>query len=528
MTITRDMQDHEADGLSRSSLWSAAPTPQTFPTLNADLSVDVVIIGAGITGITAAAHLAGAGRTVAVLEARRVGAGTTGHSTGNLYAIVDEYLYKLAKKWGDDKVSAIVQSRVRAINTIEQNVAAFHLDCNFSRQPLALYTTSDSLSESYDIEAECQAASRAGLDARLTNDLPFPGIIKKAMVVRNQAQFHPLKYVQQLAAAIHSPQCQIYEESAVLNIDVENNIVNTATHRVQADHIILATHTPKGVNVVQTELGPYREYAVAALQNTPQLPGGIFWSTGPDATSTRAVTLDGKSYVMMIGERHKTGQKNDPEAAYRVLSELLRARFAVQSIDYQWSGQHYRAADGLPYIGSSAGSSRVYIATGFATDGLIYGTVAGKVIADEICGTGNPFAELYSPRRFTPMKSAVNFLKENLNVASHYIKDYTTSVALKSFSHVKRGEGALVDIEGAKLAVHRDDADHLHILSSVCTHLKCIVHWNRAERSWDCPCHGSRFNYNGEVIEGPALLPLQRHDTMDSMTKNDAGVAPSL
>lgn len=513
MTTTSDEPDVSAHELSRLSLWSATQAPQRFPALSTDLSVDVAIVGAGITGITAAAHIAGSGRTVAVLEARRVGQGTTGHATGNLYALVDEYLHTLAKKWGDDHVSAIVQSRIRAINAIEQNVAAFHLDCQFSRQPMALYSTTDALSESRDIEAEYHAAIRAGLDARMTNDLPLPFIVKKAMVVRNQAQFHPLRYVQQLAAAIHSQQCRIHEESAVVDIDEKNGVVNTAAHTVRADHIILATHTPKGFNLVQTELGPYREYAVAAQLREPQLPGGIFWSIGQKPTSTRAVMLNGKSYVMMIGEKHKTGQNTDPEAAYRTLAELLRARFAVQSIDYQWSAQHYRAADGLPYIGSSAGASSLYIATGFATDGLTYGTVAGKIIADEICGADNPYAALYSPRRFTPVKSAKNFLKENLNVAGRYIRDYATSPALKHFSNVKRGEGALVDVEGAKLAVYRDDADRLHILSPVCTHMKCIVQWNRTERSWDCPCHGSRFNYDGAVIEGPALMPLRHHDT---------------
>jgi Rieske Fe-S protein len=342
-------------------------------------------------------------------------------------------------------------------------------------------------------------------------------MIKKAMVVRNQAQFNPLEYVRRLAAAVHSKQCEIFEESAVIEIDEQNGIVRTAAHSVTADHIVVATHTPKGFDVVHTELGPYREYAVAAALDRQPLPGGIFWSVGEQRTSTRAVILNGKRYVLMIGEKHKTGQNENPETSYQHLSDLMLARFDVQDISVKWSAQHYRAADGLPYIGSSAGAALVYIATGFGSDGLTYGTLAGMMIADEINGVDNPFAELYSPRRFTPVKSAKNFLKENLNVAGRYIKDYTRSADVKSFANLMRGEGGLVDAEGDKLAVYRDEFDHLHILSPVCTHLKCIVHWNRAERSWDCPCHGSRFDFDGNIIEGPALFPLQRHNVIADM-----------
>jgi Rieske Fe-S protein len=227
----------------------------------------------------------------------------------------------------------------------------------------------------------------------------------------------------------------------------------------------------------------------------------------------------------MIGEKHKTGQKNDPESSYQHLAELLKSRFGAQDINFQWSAQHYRSVDGLPYIGCSPGASNIYMASGFGTNGLTYGSLAGMMLTDEICGTQNQFAELYSPRRFTPVKSVKNFLKENLNVASYYIKDYTQGTAFKSFSNIPRGEAGLVDVEGEKLAVYRDETDQLHIRSAVCTHLKCIVHWNRAEYSWDCPCHGSRFDYEGNVIEGPALLPLRRPEVL--VEDLDSNATPS-
>lgn len=198
--------------------------------------------------------------------------------------------------------------------------------------------------------------------------------------------------------------------------------------------------------------------------------------------------------------------------AYERLEEKLRSRFKVESPAFRWSAQQFKSGDGLPYIGSSVGSSHVYVATGFAADGLTYGALAGTMIADEICGRKNPYAELYSPRRFTPIKSAKNFLKENIDVASHFIKDYTKSPPIKDLSDLGRGEGSVIIINGEKLAAYRDDANQLHVVSAVCTHLKCIVHWNQPERSWDCPCHGSRFRHDGSVIEGPAIAPLKRHN----------------
>lgn len=497
--------------LPRPTVWTVAREGGAFATLNSDLSVDVAVVGGGITGITTAAQLARAGRTVAVLEALQVGHGTTGHSTGNLYALVDESLYKLGKKWGDDVVEMVVRSRADAIALVERHVTGYRLRCNFARQPWVLYATGGVPDEDDHVEHECQAARALRLDAKLTDDLPLPYPVGKALVVRNQAQFNPYAYVRQLAAAIQSQQCRIHENTRVVDIDVDAGIVHTEIHTVRADHIVLATHTPKGFHMVQTELGPYREYAVAAPIDGHPLPGGIFWSAGQRMTSIRAVDVAGRPHVLIIGEKHKTGQMADTEGAYRQLEALLRTRFGARDMAFRWSAQHYRAADGLPYIGSSAGSSHLYLATGFATDGLTYGTLAGMLLADEICGVQNPFAELYSPRRFTPMKSAKNFLKENLNVAGQYIQDYTQGALFKRLSDVARGEGRLVEVDGDKLAVYRDERDQLHIVSPVCTHLKCIVHWNSAELSWDCPCHGSRFDYDGDVIEGPALTPLQRH-----------------
>lgn len=492
----------------RPSIWNAAADELVFPPLETDLDVDVAVIGAGITGITAAALLTQAGRRVAVLEAERVGVGTTGHSTGNLYATVDQYLHTLSTKWGREKTAQVVRSRSLAIDLVENNVRRYRLQCGFSRQPWVLYAAN--AENGAVIEQEYQAVLAAGLDAGITNELPLPFDIDQALVVSHQAQFHPLHYVRRLAAAIRSERCMIFEGSAVTGVNEDKGIVKTARHTVKAEHIVMATHTPKGFNPVQMELAPYREYAVAAPLAQKRLAGGIFWSAGPEKYSTRLVESRGEPYVLMIGEKHKTGHIEDSDAAYRKLEAEMQARFDTGATAFCWSAQHYRPVDGLPYIGAGIGSSRLYLASGFATDGLTYGTLAAIILSDQIAGKRHEFSDLYSPRRFTPVKSAAAFLKENLNVAAHYVKDYIKRAEAARVVEVRRGEGRIVDIGGDKLAVYRDDAWHLHVVSPVCTHLKCMVHWNQAERSWDCPCHGSRFSYDGEVLEGPALAPLPR------------------
>ena len=507
-----ELSQHVAAAASRQkSIWTATANGAAFEPLAENLDVDVAIVGGGITGITTAALLSQTGKRVAVFDAGRIGTGTTGYSTGNLYAPVDQMLHKLASKWGQDAAAQVVRSRRLAIDLIEKNTRDFGIACNFSRQPWVLYSLDGARDNVGTIDQEYQAARDCGLDARVSNDLPLPYDVHRALVVSHQAQFHPLRYVQLLALAIRSSRCRIFETSPVAAVDEDQSLLHVGPYTVKAGQIVMATHTPKGFNAIQTELGPYREYAVAAPLNQKQLSGGIFWSIGTEKHSTRLVQLEGQPHVLIIGDMHKTGQNSDPEAAYERLEAVLQARFDVGPAAFRWSAQQYRAADELPYIGHSIGSTHLFLATGFAADGLTYGTLAAMIIADQIMGRDNEFAALYTPRRFTPVKSAGTFLKENLNVAGYYVKDYIRGADVTRLADVPRGEGRIVEIAGDKMAVYRDDAYQLHVVSPVCTHLKCIVHWNQAERSWDCPCHGSRFGTDGAVLEGPALTPLQQH-----------------
>ncbi|HEY0141563.1 MAG TPA: FAD-dependent oxidoreductase [Thermoanaerobaculia bacterium] len=491
--------------MNRISLWEGTAADVHFPAQNEDLSVDVAIVGGGITGITAAQLLVAAGKSVAVIEAHRVGRGTTGHSTGNLHVAVDDQLQKLRKKWGDDVLSVVCQSRQAMITFIERTISQYGIDCGFVRRPHFIFPAE--ASQISTMEEEHAAALAGGLAATLsTVDLPMA--LGPALRIDGQAQFQPLSYVALLAKAIASDRCRIFENTKVVDINDRDQVVTTTGGGIRAKKIILATHTPKGFHLVQTELGPYREYGMAAKLASGALPDGIFWTLEtPMHHSIRS--YDG--HLIVIGEKHKVGQHDNAEDYYGKLETYARRHFNVTTVDYRWSGQHYKPADELPFIGQSGTHPDLYMATGFSTSGLLYGPLAAHIITDDILGRENEWASVYKANRFTPVKSAKEFVKENVNVAEQYVKDFLLRRAdVEKVADVAAGEGCLVEIDGKKVAVHRSTSGEWTALSPICTHMGCIVHWNGYEKSWDCPCHGSRFATDGEVIEGPAMLPLER------------------
>ncbi len=499
--------------MNHPSFWEGTSPKTSFPALQAEIEVDIAIIGGGITGISAAYLLSQAGKSVAVLEAWQIGLSTTGYSTGNLYATVDDNLYRIRDQWDQKTATAVAQSRSQVIDSIERTIVEFNIPCGFSRRPHYLFPTDESQIES--MEQEFQTLREAGLSASIIHDVPLPFPVDQALKIENQAQFHPLIYVQKLAEAIASDRCQIFENSPVVEIQDDEKIVCTAQGKVRAAHIIVATHTPKGFNVLQTELYPYREYGIAARLSEGDYPEGIFWSLEEPSHSIRSYDAEGTPYLIVIGEKHKVGQPEEGADYYHRVEAYAQSHFKVESVDYRWSAQHYRSADHLPYIGESLSSKDVYIATGFSTNGLVYGPLGAQIITDQILNRENLWSELYSSKRFTPAKSAKEFLAETANMVQQYIRDYLTKADLEKLAEIPQGEGRLTEIDGEKVAAYRGEDDHWTVLSPVCTHLGCIVHWNELEKSWDCPCHGSRFRYDGVVLEGPAIAPLKQKAIKD-------------
>lgn len=493
------------------ALWSATTSFKTYPQLQGDLEVDVAIVGGGITGISTAYALAKAGKRVAVLEALKVGSGTTGSSTGNLYAPIGQHLYNVQSKHNEETLQAVVASRNAAVDFIAQRVQEYGIDCEFERVPWCLFSEPGN-DMTDQVERERKAAEKAGLPVTDQAPAGFQFKVGSITNIANQAQFNPLKYTQGLAAAIAGNNCQIFEGTKVTNVeDGEPCIVHTEWGKVTARHVIMATHSPKGVYAVHTAMEPYREYAMAVRLKGNVPAGGIYWHVQQlQHYSIRPYSNEQGNFLLVLGESHKVGHKEHNEEAFQKLEQYLTARFEVDHIVYKWAAQNYTAADLLPFIGTSPAQNYTYIATGFAADGLTWGTLAAMIIRDAIVGTENQWAKYFDPKRFTPIASAPNFIKENIDVAFYLAKDYLFYGQADQLKDIKAGEGKTIEIENEKLAAYRDETGKLHVVSSVCTHIGCIVHFNNAEKSWDCPCHGSRFSVDGEVLEGPAYRNLAK------------------
>lgn len=496
-------------------LWRHSSGP-SWPTLTESVEANVVIIGAGITGLTAAWHLVSMGLRVVVLEAGTVGGGTTGSSTGNLYATTGPGLHAIEAKHGLEVAQTVVAARSSAIDFIDARVAELNIDCGFRRVPWHLFSAPDAEGAT-KVRDEFAAAARAGLPASDYLPAEFPFRATALTTVAAQAQFDPQKYVEGLAAALGAldGRCRIFENSAVLKAeDGTPCAVQTAAGRVSAGHIIKATHTPQGVYAVHAAMTPQREYAVVARVHGELPADGIYWNASPAwSYSVRPLVRPEGNFVMVLGESHKPGEQNEQHLAN--MAAFLHGHFQVAEFTCTWAAQNYRSADHLPYIGTPALEPHTWIATGFAADGLVWGTLAGKLISDEIGGIAHPWADTFDPKRFTPLASAKNFLKENVAVSGYLLKDRLFYDRSSDCEDVAPGEGRTLSIDGEKVAVSRDAGGQLLVVSSVCPHMGCIVHWNGIEKSWDCPCHGSRFAPDGTLIEGPAQHGLAVSQTVD-------------
>lgn len=499
------------------ALWSATIEPKSYAPLSEDIEVDVAVVGAGITGLTTACLLAKSGKRVAVLEMKQVGMGTTGSSTGNLYAPIDERLYSIASKHNEETMKAVAVSRLETIDMIEQLVQEYHIDCDFQRVPWFFFSEpgDDMMNK---VDKEFAACKEAGLYVSFQAPANFPFKISAIANVDRQAQFNPLKYVQGLAAAIKGDNCQIYENTRVNKVEEgEPCIVHTNYGKVRAKKVVMATHSPMGIYAVHTAMEPYREHAMAVKLKGELPPSGIYWHQQQmQHYSVRPYRSEHGNFLLVLGEAYKVGHKVHTEEYFPKLEQYLRERFDVESIIYKWAAQNYKPADTLPFIGLSPMEKHTYIATGFAADGLVYGTLAAKIISDAIVGKENPWAWLYDPKRFTPVASAPKFVMENVDVAVNLVKDYLLKGNATELQEVKMGEGKVIKMQDGQVAVYHDEEGQLHAVSAVCTHLGCIVHWNNAEKSWDCPCHGSRFSVDGDVLEGPAYTNLTKLEVSEN------------
>ncbi len=496
--------------LSPHSYWlrHSLPAP-TFSPLQGDCEVDVAIIGGGITGLTAAMHLKRAGLRVAVLEGGKIGAGTTGGSTGHLEIFPDEGFVQLTRDFGEEIARDVIRVRQGAIDQIETWVNEFHLDCDFRRVSACTYA--EHRDKMPAIENEFVAARKLGLQVlpKLDAELPFP--TAGAMQIGQQARFDSLRYVQGLARVVHGDLVSVYENSrAEPPRDGKHYCeIQVNGYHVQASSVVLATHSAfLGISQFDLRQAPYQSY-VMAVRVADEVPDALFWDNEDPYNYIRRATSDDPHLLIIGGMDHKTGQ-GDPEDHFRRLESYVRQRFVVREIEDRWSAEFFEPSDGLPFIGRAPGTKHIYVATGFSGTGLTYGTAAGQILADMITGRQPDDVPHLSPSRITPLASASDFLAENLNAAYHFVADRFAAEPVDSLDLLARGEGRLVKFEGQTVAAFRDEHGEVHLLSPACTHAGCFVHWNKSEKTWDCPCHGGRFSATGERLYGPPAADLEQ------------------
>jgi glycine/D-amino acid oxidase-like deaminating enzyme/nitrite reductase/ring-hydroxylating ferredoxin subunit len=497
------------------SYWIDSESLPRFPKLAHDERVDVVIVGGGITGLTAAYLLTRAGRSVAVLERDRCARIDTGHTTAHLTMVTDMRLSELVTSFGREHAQAAWDAGLAAIGQIDEIVRSEKIECRFAWVPNYLHAPRATAArvDDVDFREEAALASDLGFDAKFVPDVPFIG--KPGVRYDGQARFHPRTYLAGLVRAIQDAGGRIYEHSEAREFCDEPLSVTANDCTIRCSDVVIATHTPLigNTNIAlatafQTKLALYSSYVVAGQAPPGHVPDALFSDTADPYHYLRV--HPGRDYDVVIfgGEDHKTGQATDTNACYSRLERELKALVPELRVTHHWSGQVIETYDGLPYLGRNA--DHQYTATGFAGNGMTFGTLGAMIAADGIVGRTNPWAELFDTGRTKIRHGVWDYITENKDYPYYLIRDRFAGAEGRTLRSLKRGEGKILDLNGTRVAAYRDDTGKTTLVSPTCTHLGCEVGWNRTERTWDCPCHGSRFKPTGEVLAGPAESPLSK------------------
>jgi glycine/D-amino acid oxidase-like deaminating enzyme/nitrite reductase/ring-hydroxylating ferredoxin subunit len=494
------------------SVWQKARMPR-FPRASKAHHYQVIVVGGGITGLTAAYLLKRAGKRVCVLERDRLGGGDTSRTTAHLTVATDMRLSELVKVFGKDSSKAAWEAGGAAINTIERIVQSEQIDCQFRRVPGYLHASlKEDRDEHEDLLSDCQLADELGFAAALVDKVPV--FHKPGVRLANQAKFHPLRYLAGLAKAVDGDGCEISEKSEVTEVIDEALGVRVNGALLTCEYLVIATHVPlmgraslAGATMFQTKLTPYSSYAIGARVPKGSLPEALFWDTSNPYYYLRVDAGRSFDSVIFGGEDHKTGQAENHAERFERLEEMLRRFVPKAKVTERWSGQVVETNDGLPYIGETA--SRQFVATGFAGNGMTFGTLGAMMACDRALGRENPWQPLFDVDRKKIRGGAWKLLKENFDYPYYLLRDRLWKPESAKLGAIRRGEGKVLLEHGKRVACSRDSQGKLHRVSAICTHMGCVVHWNDAERTWDCPCHGSRFQPDGRVLAGPAEAPLE-------------------
>lgn len=491
--------------------WREIELP-AFKKLNEDLTVDVAIVGAGITGITAAYLLAKEGVKIALLEAGSVLNGTTGHTTAKLTAQHDILYDELINHFGEEKARQYYVSTSSAIEFVERTMTEKGIDCDFSKEDAYIYATTEEYVNK--LQTEWEAYKKLGIDGALKDTIPFNIPAKAALKMSNQAQYHPLKFLRGLLNEAVKNGCAVYENTTADEIDEddgETKVITKSGNTVTCKKVIMASHFPFSdkVGLFFARMYASRSYAIG-IKTDKDYPGGMYISAESPPRSIRYTPLDGDEKLIIIGgEKHKPGQGINTMVHYKALEAFAEEVFGIKEYTYRWSAQDLVTLDKVPYIGPvTSEREHILVATGYKKWGMTTGIFAGHLLTDYVLDRDNPYKELYSPSRFQADPDLKNVITSNVDVAKHLIKG-KLEIVPRHPEDLQDGEGSVVTYNGKRAGAYKDKDGKLYIVDTTCTHLGCECEWNEAEKTWDCPCHGSRYAYSGDVIEGPALRGLE-------------------
>lgn len=490
-----------------SSYWLASVPRTDYPSLQEDVQTDVAIVGGGMAGITTAFLLKMKGFKVTVVEADRILHGTTGHTTAKLTSQHALIYARIKNQMGEELAQQYADANESAIDMVASLVKEYGIDCDFSWQPAHMYTNSHKFIK--DLEDEYQAAAGFGIKASLEDKLNMPFPLKLALKYEGQAQFHPLKYLQVLAEKIPGGGSAVYENTPAVNIDKDSGqVITRYGHTVTADRIVIATHYPffDGGGLYFSRIYADKSYIIG-VKAEEKFPGGTYINVENPTRSLRSQPYREGEMILIGGEHHKTGDGVNLNQHYQNLIDFAHQNYEVQEVLYRWSAQDCMTADGVPYVGTLTGRHPdIYVATGFGKWGMTNSTAAAMIISDLITVGDNPWAPVYNPSRFN-LESFKKVVFEGIDVVKEYVGGKISKGG--EGAELAKGEAQIVTADGQRAGAYRDDQGKLHMVDITCTHLGCELKWNDAETTWDCPCHGSRFSPDGDIIEGPAFNHLQ-------------------
>ncbi|TIS65672.1 MAG: FAD-dependent oxidoreductase [Mesorhizobium sp.] len=509
-----------AHGEHTRSLWTKVEVDPAAPIFSGTQSCDTIIIGSGIAGLSVAYELTAMGETVVVIDRGPIAAGMTSRTTAHLAPICDDGLGALINIRGEEMARLFQQSQEAAVARLEEIVGELGIDCNFRRLDAFLFPAmgirpKNALNQRQE---EFDAARKIGAAAKLVTGVPLKGF-EKAPVLRypNQATFHPLRYLRGLAAAIRERGGLIFANSTVVALEeLAEGGVRVSTENggsIAASHAVVATNSPINNRFrLHTKMSPYRTYAMAFTLPHGDLPDALFWDTGDPYHYVRINPGPGSvDYLIVGGADHKSGEADDGDIRFEAIEAWIRSLVPTLGKEVtRWSGQVLDTIDYCAFIGLNPGSTSVYVVTGDSGQGITHGALAGLLLKDLILGESNPWSEVYEPSRKTPF-GVVNYVRENASAVTN-LAGYLLPGELKSLDELSHGQGGILRDGMRKIAACRDMAGNVHLHAAGCTHAGCEVAWNSTEQCWDCSCHGSHFGPDGAVLNGPAVLPLQRID----------------